>query len=159
MKKLLKGFPYGNPQFKPMLLDSKLGQLVVRRNHKTINRKGEQCNGLNVWLSGQYLGAIGSRTLSELCTMSEKELRSATFAACCGKHKDFDFGVKANRGGARPGAGRPIKGEAKRIRISAMLDPKTVQYLDEERGMRSRSEFLDLIIAERAKPKKRTRCS
>jgi hypothetical protein len=154
MKKHIKDFPFGNPQFKPMTLDSRLGLLVVRRNHRTVDRKGEQCNGLNVWLNGQYLGAIGSRTLSELSTMSEEELKSATFPACCGKHKDFDFGTKSNRGGARPGAGRPIRGEQKRLRISAMLDPKTIAYLDQKRGEFSRSEFLDQIIAERAKRKR-----
>ncbi|MCA1601826.1 MAG: hypothetical protein LC776_09360 [Acidobacteria bacterium] len=143
-------WPYDNTQYQAWQVESAAGHLVVRRNHPPQERQGQQCHGLDVWLDGKFLGAIGSRSISDLGTLSHQALTAATFPACCGKHKEFSFGQRpksrSNWGGRRAGAGRRRIGDACRVRISAMLDPRTVALLDELRGNSSRSQFLEQLI-------------
>lgn len=52
---------------------------------------------------------------------------------------------KSTRGGKRPGAGRPIKESVKRVYLTAMVRPDTLEKLDQERRVagKSRGEVID----------------
>jgi hypothetical protein len=52
-------------------------------------------------------------------------------------------------GGARPNAGRKTRGEDKRVQISAMVEPHTLESIDQERGERSRGQYLDWLMRRR----------
>lgn len=57
------------------------------------------------------------------------------------------------RGGRREGAGRPLAGDTKRVRVSLTLPPDLVESLDREADTYalSRSEMLVRILADRFK--------
>lgn len=145
-------WPYGNPRHDAWEVLSSAGQLVVRRNHELVNKGNRRCQGWDVWLNGKHLGAIGGRSLVELEELSRHALKSATRAACCSRYKKFDSGTKLksrpNWGGSRPFAGRPLKGESKRVSISTTLDRNTLELIDWQRGKTSRGEFLDRLVQE-----------
>src|SRR5262249_61327592 len=42
--------------------------------------------GWDVWLGGKFAGALSSRTLSDLATLSRGELLAVLRPACCGRH-------------------------------------------------------------------------
>ena len=42
-----------------------------------------------------------------------------------------------------------IRGEAKRVQISAMVEPHTLELIDQERGERSRGQYLDWLVRRR----------
>src|SRR5262245_20472989 len=45
--------------------------------------------GWDVWLGGKFAGALSSRTLSDLATLSRGELLAVLRPACCGRHREF----------------------------------------------------------------------
>jgi hypothetical protein len=145
VKKRRVYWPHGNPQFDAWQFDSPAGTLVVRRNHPLATKDGS-CHGWDVWLDEAPLGAIGSRSLSELATLSREHLEALARAACCGRYHDFSPPRPARRGGLRPGAGRKRKGEALRVRITTTVDPSTLELIDRLRGESSRGELLDRIL-------------
>jgi hypothetical protein len=147
MRKRRIYWPYGNPASDAWQLEAAAGPLVVRRNHVPATSAG-RCQGWDVWLDGAHLGAIGSRTLSELATESREGLETIALAACCGRHSEFVSGEvpKPTRGGARAGAGRKPKGERRRVDLSTSVDPRTLEVLDQLRGSSSRGQYLDLLL-------------
>src|SRR5262249_24073215 len=45
--------------------------------------------GWDVWLGGKFAGALSSRTLSDLATLSRGELLAVLRPACCGRHREL----------------------------------------------------------------------
>jgi hypothetical protein len=148
-------WPYGNPRFDAWELDSEAGQLVVRRNHHLVKGGERQCQGWDLWLNGKFLGAIGSRSLTELSALPWPELSSLTRSACCGRHESFPQGRPApslsQRGGRRPNAGRKPRGDLKRIKLNTTIDQMTAMLIDRRRGKLSRGEFLDRLVQGRGR--------
>ena len=103
----------------------------------------------DLWLDGKFAGALNSRTLGDLATLSREELLRVTRAACCGRHREFHPDQprlqRRPKGGPRPNAGRPPKGAAKRIKLSLTLTSRTVELIDARRGERTRGEYLDSL--------------
>ena len=145
MKKRRVYWPHGNPQFDAWQVESPAGILVVRRNHPLATKNGS-CHGWDIWLGEAPLGAIGSRSLTELASLSREQLDLLARAACCGRHRDFSPERPSRRGGARPGAGRKPKGDALRVRLTTTVDPSTLAIIDAERGEHSRGEYLDRVL-------------
>ena len=142
-------WPSGHPQHDAWELASPAGQLVVRRNHELVDRGRRQCQGWDVWLNGKHLGAIGSRTLAEVGQLSGRTLKQLAQAACCGRYQEFSGLSGASRpnwGGRRANAGRPCKGNDKRIILSTTVDRATVELIDRRRGEASRGEYLDRLV-------------
>jgi hypothetical protein len=150
MKKRRVNWSFGNPGFAAWEVETAAGLLVARRNH-TLVRSGERlCQGWDLWLDGKFAGALSSRTLTDLATLSRVELLRATRAACCGRHREFQPDqprlVHRPKGGSRPNAGRRPKGEAKRVKLSLTLEGRTLALIDQRRGERSRGEYIDSLI-------------
>jgi hypothetical protein len=147
VKKRRVYWPQGNPQFDAWQIDSPAGTLVVRRNHELATKNGS-CHGWDVWLDASPLGAIGSRSLSELAALSREQLDALARTACCGRHRDYDAQEPAprRRGGAREGAGRKLMGESHRVRLTTTVDQSTLELIDRLRGESSRGEFLDRAL-------------
>ena len=150
MKKRRVNWPFGNPDFAAFEVESAAGLLVARRNHALVRTGQRLCQGWDLWLDGKFAGALSSRTLSDLATLSREELLRATRAACCGRHRDFHPDqprlLPRSKGGPRPNAGRRPKGETKRIKLSVTLAGATLELIDARRGDRSRGEYLDSLI-------------
>ena len=68
MKKRRVYWPHGNPQFDAWQFESPAGILVVRRNHPLATKDGS-CHGWDIWLGEAPLGAVGSRSLTELASL------------------------------------------------------------------------------------------
>ncbi len=154
MKKRRVNWAFGNPGCTAWEVETAAGLLVVRRNHALVRAGARWCQGWDVWLGGKFAGALSSRTLSDLATLSRGELLAVLRTACCGRHREFQDDQprlpSAKRGGgARPNAGRRTRGEAKRVQISAMVEPRTLELIDQERGERSRGQYLDWLVRRR----------
>jgi hypothetical protein len=143
-------WPYGNPHFDAWEIQIDAGPLVVRRNHPLARREGESCQGWDLWLGHKYLGAVGSRSLSELATLSQSRLKSLALPACCGRHGEFDRGaVKVSRpgwGGRRANAGRRPRDVERRVELGTTVARQTLELIDRHRGESSRGEFLDRLV-------------
>jgi hypothetical protein len=143
-------WPSGNPRFDAWEVESPAGQLVARRNHPLVSSGPRQCQGWDLWLDGKHLGAVASRAIAELAGLSRRELKSLSRPACCGRHAEFTpeaaHAARSGWGGRRPNAGRPPKGEARRVRLSTTIARRTVELLDRRRGEQSRGEYLDDLI-------------
>lgn len=137
-------WPHGNPQFDAWQIESPAGTLIVRRNHALATSDG-RCHGWDLWLGETPLGAIGSRSLSELATLTREQLDALRRPACCGRYQDFSP-KRPRRGGPRPGSGRKLKGEELRVRLTTTVDRSTLTLIDERRGALSRGEFLDRAL-------------
>jgi hypothetical protein len=150
MKKRRINWPLGNPDFTAWEVETAAGSLVVRRNHALVRCGQRLCHGWDLWLEGKFAGAAGSRTLSDLATLSREELLRVVRAACCGRHREFQLDqprlLSRPKGGPRPNAGRRPKGEAKRVKLSLRLAPQTLELIDARRGERSRGEYLDSLV-------------
>ena len=146
-------WPHGNPTSDAWQLEAEAGQLVARRNHIFVNRQRGGCQGWDVWLDGTFLGVIGTRSLSELAELPRETILQAARRACCALYQDFSQAsrLRAPWGGARPGAGRKPIGAAKRVSLTAMVAPTTLERIDRLRGETSRGQFLDHVL-ERYQP-------
>jgi hypothetical protein len=155
MKKQRIYWPYGNPNFDAWMVEASAGKLVIRRNHPLMMSGKSNCQGWDVWLEGQYLGAIGSCALKELTLLSEPQLKGLLLSACCGKHKDFTLKPvsvrKSGWGGRRPNAGRPCKARFRRVDLATTVDQRTLEFIDQHRGATSRGEFIDLLVKDKMK--------
>lgn len=56
--------------------------VVVRRNHALVRAGARWRQGWDVWLEGKFAGALSSRTLSDLATLSRGELLAVLRPAC-----------------------------------------------------------------------------
>ncbi len=143
-------WPYGNPHYDAWEITSPAGQLVVRRNHALVKSGSRQCQGWDLWLNGKHLGAVGSRPFSDLGSLSRRSLKSLVRSACCGRYEEFIPGTplksRPGWGGPRPNAGRPPKGETKRVKFSTTIDRRTSEFIDQQRGDSSRGEYLDRLV-------------
>ena len=146
-------WPDGNPKFDAWAVETKEGQLIVRRNHPLIKRGNSNCQGWDVWLDGQYLGAIGSCLLTELLELSGEQLKKLSLPACCGKHADFITKpvakTKQGWGGRRANAGRHCKAEVPRVNLGTKVDKRTLELIDKLRGKVSRGEFIDILVKDK----------
>ena len=143
-------WPHGNPNTDAWQINAEAGSIVVRRNHPLVTSARGGCQGWDVWIEERYLGAIGTRSLSELAELPRERLESAARAACCARHQDFSASAAAassSWGGRRKGAGRKAKGQARRVYVTAMVDPRTLERIDQLRGAASRGQFLDSLVA------------
>jgi len=149
MKKRRIKWPYGNPAFTAFEVEAAAGLLVARRNHALV-RSGERlCQGWDLWLDGKFAGALSSRTLQDLATLTREELLRATRDACCGRHREFQPEqprLPRARGGARPHAGRRPKSGVKRVKLSLTLTRLTLELIDARRGAQTRGEYLDSLV-------------
>ena len=150
MKKRRIKWPYGNPGFAAFEVESAAGVLVARRNHALV-RSGERlCQGWDLWLDGKFAGALSSRTLNDLATLTREELLRAARAACCGRHHEFQPEQprlpRRLWGGARPHAGRRPKSGVKRVKLSLTLTHRTLELIDARRGAQTRGEYLDSLF-------------
>lgn len=150
MKKRRVNWPYGNPDFAAFEVEAAAGLLVTRRNHALVRTGERLCQGWDLWLDGKFAGALNSRTLSDLATLSREELLRVTRAACCGRHREFQPDqprlLSRPKGGRRPNAGRRPKGGVKRVKLSLTLAGQTLELIDARRGERSRGEYLDSLV-------------
>ena len=154
MKKRRVNWAFGNPACAAWEVETAAGLLVVRRNHALVRAGARWRQGWDVWLGGKFAGALNSRTLSDLATLSRGELLAILRPACCGRHREFQddqprLPSVRQAGGARPNAGRKTRGEDKRVQISAMVEPHTLESIDQERGERSRGQYLDWLMRRR----------
>jgi hypothetical protein len=62
---------------------------VVRRNHALVRAGARWRQGWDVWLGGKFAGALSSRMLSDLATLSRGELLAVLRPACCGRRREF----------------------------------------------------------------------
>lgn len=149
MKKHRIYWPYGNPQFDAWEIESRAGQLVVRRNHSLIRGKSN-CQGWDIWLGNNYLGVVGSCSLTDIAAKSRHQLKVMVMPACCSRHTDFSAGLSSRSrpgwGGRREGAGRPLKAKLKRVDLATTIDRRTLELIDQNRGEASRGEYLDLLV-------------
>jgi hypothetical protein len=151
MKKRRVKWPLGNPEFVAWEFTCQAGLLVARRNHPAIRYGERRCHGWDLWLDGQFIGAIGSRLVGELISFPRQELLALARSACCGRHREFPFGEPLSRpdrhGGRRPNAGRrPMPLAERRVRLSATIEQGTLVLLDERRGDLSRGQYLDALL-------------
>lgn len=150
MKKRPVNWPLGNLDFVAWEVEAAAGLLVARRNHALVARGERLCQGWDLWLEGKFAGALNSRTLSDLATLSREELLKVTRPACCGRHREFQPDqprlLRYPRGGPRPNAGRRPKGAAKRIKLNLTLAGQTIELIDERRGELTRGEYLDRLV-------------
>src|SRR5262245_54182239 len=149
MKKRRVNWPYGNPDFAAFEVEAAAGLLVARRNHALVRTGERLCQGWDLWLDGKFAGALNSRTLNDLATLSGEDLLRVTRAACCGRHREFQPDQprlsRHQKGGFRPNAGRRPKGSAKRVKLNLTLTGQTVELIDARRGGRTRGEYLDSL--------------
>lgn len=89
MKKRRIKWPYGNPGFAAYEVVAAASLLVARRNHALVRTGERLCQGWDLWLDGKFAGALSSRTLKDLATLTREELLRATRDACCGRHREF----------------------------------------------------------------------
>ncbi len=112
MKKRPVKWPLGNPVFVAWEVEAAAGLLVARRNHALVRNGEGLCQGWDLWLDGKFAGALNSRTLSDLATLSREDLLRVTRAACCGRHREFQPDQprlsRHPKGGFRPNFGRQI---------------------------------------------------
>jgi hypothetical protein len=150
MKKRRVNWPFGNPGFAAWEVETAAGLLVARRNHALVSSGQRLCQGWDLWFDGKFAGALSSRTLTDLATLSRVELLRVARAACCGRHREYQPDqprhARRPKGGPRPNAGRRPKGEAKRVKLSVTVAGQTLALLDERRGERSRGEYLDALL-------------
>jgi hypothetical protein len=149
MKKHRIYWPLGNPKTDAWEVECKAGCLVVRRNHPLIRQGSTNCQGWDVWLNGNYLGAIGSLSLTELAQLSSQRLKTAALAACCGRHADFSPITKKSHsgwGGRRANSGRRFKAAERRVKLDTSVDPSTLKFIDQHRGIASRGEYIDMLV-------------
>lgn len=150
MKKRLVNWPLGNSDFVAWEVEAAAGLLVARRNHPLVARGDRLCQGWDLWLDGKFAGALNSRTLSDLATLSREDLLKVTRPACCGRHREFQPDqprlLRYPRGGPRPNAGRRPKGSAKRIKLNLTLAGQTIELIDARRGDLTRGEYLDSLV-------------
>ena|SRR5262245_53130422 len=151
MKKRRINWSWGNPAFSAWAIDYPAGALVVRHNHAPVRSGRRLCEGWDLWLDSQYLGAIGSRSFGELIALSRGELSSLAQTACCARHQEFSFSpsgaTTGKHGGRRQNAGRkPKRAEARRVRLSLTVAPETFALLERVRGENSRGQYLDHLI-------------
>jgi hypothetical protein len=151
MKKHRINWAFGNPACTAWEVETAAGLLVVRRNHALVRAGARWCQGWDIWLDGEFAGALSSRTLSDLATLARGELLAILRPACCGRHREFQTEqprLPSLRpiGGARPNAGRRTRGATKRVQISMMVEPHTLELIDQERGERSRGQYLDWLV-------------
>jgi hypothetical protein len=85
MKKRRVNWAFGNPACTAWEVETAAGLLVVRRNHALVRAGARWCQGWDVWLGGKFAGALSSRTLSDLATLSRGELLAVLRTACCGR--------------------------------------------------------------------------
>lgn len=142
---------FGNPSCVAWEVEAVAGLLVVRRNHALVRAGARWCQGWDVWLDGKFAGALSSRTLGDLATLTRNELLTVLRPACCGRHREFQDDQPRLRlprpaGGTRTNAGRRTRGAVKRVQVSTMVEPQTLALIDQERGVRSRGEFLDWLV-------------
>ncbi len=150
MKKKKIYWPFGNNQFDAWEVESVAGQLVVRRNHALVKAGSRRCQGWDLWLDGEFLGAVGSRLFAELGDLTRRELKTIVVPACCGRYETLVPGQPLKPppgwGGRRYRAGRPTLGVARRVRLSTTLEQRTIELIDEARGNASRGVYLDELI-------------
>jgi hypothetical protein len=150
MKKRPVKWPLGNPVFIAWEVEAAAGLLVARRNHALVCTGQRLCQGWDLWLDGKFVGALNSRTLGDLATLSRDELLRVTRAACCGRHREFQPDQprlqRHPKGGPRPNAGRRPKGAAKRVKLNLTLSGQTVELIDARRGEQTRGEYLDSLV-------------
>jgi hypothetical protein len=152
MKKRRVRWPLGNPAFAAWEADSPAGRLVLRRNHELVRTGERLCQGWDLWLDGEFVGANGSRILEELAAFSYEELRRVARPACCGRHRNFQQESAATppgKGGRRPNAGRRPLGAARRVGLNTTVKNQTLELIDERRGTRSRGRYLDDLLGGR----------
>ena len=149
MKKRRIKWPYGNPSFVAYEVEAAAGLLIARRNHALVSAGTRLCQGWDLWLDGKFAGALSSRTLQDLATLTREELLRATRDACCGRHREFQPEqprLPRARGGARPNAGRRPKSGVKRLKLSLTLTRLTLDLIDARRGALTRGEYLDSLF-------------
>lgn len=152
MKKRRVNWPQGNPEFVAWEFDAPDGRIVVRRNHPIVRNGDRLCQGWDLWLDGEFVGTLGSRPFRELTDLTRAELLRAVRPACCGRHRTFvsvDPGKTSGKGGHRPNAGRKRLGTTPRLELSTTIDGRTMELIDENRGSRSRGQYLDDLVAGR----------
>jgi hypothetical protein len=151
MKKRRVNWAFGNPDCTAWEVETAAGLLVIRRNHGLVRAGARWCQGWDIWLDGKFAGALSSRTLSDLATLGRPELLTVLRPACCGRHREYQaeqprLAPPRQAGGVRPNAGRKTRGEAKRVQISTMVERQTLELIDEQRGVRSRGQYLDWLV-------------
>jgi hypothetical protein len=104
-----------------------------------------------------FAGALGSRTLHDLATLSREELLGVLRPACCGRHREFQDEQPRLRplkqsGGFRPNAGRKPRSGLHRVQISTMVEVRTLELIDASRGSRSRGQYLDWLVRRGRRP-------
>jgi hypothetical protein len=77
MKKHRVNWAFGNPGCTAWEVETAAGLLVIRRNHALVRAGARWRQGWDVWLGGKFAGALNSRTLSDLATLSRGELLEA----------------------------------------------------------------------------------
>lgn len=151
MNKRRVNWAFGNPACAAWEVEAAAGRIVVRRNHALVRAGERWCQGWDVWLDGKFAGALSSRTLGDLATLSRGDLLSVLRPACCGRHREFQADQPRLRlpqpaRGVRTNAGRRTRGPVKRVQFSTMVEPHTLAFIDHERGARSRGEYLDWLV-------------
>lgn len=149
MKKRRVNWPHGNPSFGAWEFEIPEGRIVVRRNHPIVRRGKRLCQGWDIWLDGEFVGTLGSRPFGELTDLSRADLLRAVRPACCGRHRSFlpvEPIKSSSKGGARPNSGRKPLGDARRVELSTTIDGRTMELIDENRGSRSRGQYLDDLV-------------
>jgi hypothetical protein len=151
MNKRRINWAFGNPACAAWEVEAAAGRIVVRRNHVLVRAGARWCQGWDVWLDGKFAGALSSRTLGDLATLVRGDLLAVLRPACCGRHREFQADQPRLRlpqpaGGVRTNAGRRTRGPVKRVQFSTMVEPHTLAFIDQERGTRSRGEYLDWLV-------------
>jgi hypothetical protein len=151
MKKRQAQWEFGNVAFPTWDVETPAGRLLVRRNHPLVRTGARLCQGWDVWLDGLFAGALGSRALHDLATLSRAELLAALRPACCGRHREFQEEQPrlAKSGGVRPNAGRKPRNVQHRVSLSTWVEPRTLTLIDERRGTASRGQYLDRLLRRR----------
>jgi hypothetical protein len=149
MKKRRVNWPQGNPAFTAWEFEAPAGRVVVRRNHPLVRRGERLCQGWDIWLDGEFVGTLGSRSFAELTAFSHAELLRAVRPACCGRHRSFlppEGGGLSGKGGLRPNSGRKPLGASRRVGLNTTVEGHTLELIDERRGSRSRGQYLDDLL-------------
>lgn len=154
MKKRQTPWSFGNIAFPTWDLETLAGRLLVRRNHPLVRTGARLCQGWDVWLDGLFAGALGSRTLHDLATLSRDELLAALRPACCGRHREFQDEQPRllKSGGVRANAGRKPRNVQHRVSLSTWVEARTLAVIDERRGTASRGQYLDGLLLGRLRP-------
>jgi hypothetical protein len=128
MKKRQTQWAFGNLAFPAWDVETPAGHLLVRRNHPLVRTGTRLCQGWDVWLEGLFAGALGSRSLHDLATLSRTELLTALRPACCGRHREFQEEqprLHKQSGGVRPNAGRKPRNVQHRVSLSTWVEART----------------------------------